>query len=302
MNPQASSHHETGLANASRRPYFPFYAREELTSKLRLLPDGGRLLAIDLRSWSWAHEGIENSEEVLLALARSLGFSRYKFKKFWPIVKMFFTERDGFLFWSDDERYREKVVNIQSKRKMAGHLGGLAKNKKDEQEPSEQQELPLANATLLLDRLPDKPTTKPSSYSTSTPPPPEEGRPVVEAEDPAGGGGEVEKIISNGNGMKTLEAEHRAISEHCHRIGIPAPSPVLSSQLRAKFPGIPISEVLQNLPRFDGQTSPGLWRDLGPESLKAEAQRQKNPVQPKKKMTSADVLRAEIAQRAGGGG
>lgn len=303
MTPQtANSQPESGLANASRRPYYPRYSRDELSSQqMFLLPPDARCFINDMRDWSWAHEGVENSEIVLFQLGKKFGFSKQKTRKLIPLLSQFFEEKDGFFYWESDEQYRSKVVSISSKRKIAGRLGGLKKSEK----PKLEDQLPLANATpeaeALANGLPDKPPAFAFASSTTTPPPAEESRPEGERPaEAAGGGGEVEKIIQTGNGMGTSETEHRAISEHCHRIGIPAPSPALSSQLRAKFPTLAIAQVLESLPRFDGQTSPGLWRDMAPENLIAEAERQKRPVPDKKKMTSADVLRAQFRAEAGG--
>jgi hypothetical protein len=300
MTPQAN---EPVLANASRRPYYPRYSRDELSSQqMFLLPPDARCFINDMRDWSWAHEGIENSEVVLFQLGKKFGFSKQKTRKLITLLPQFFDEKDGFFYWESDEQYRAKVVSISSKRRISGRLGGLKKSGK---EPV-QSELPLANARTEAEafarHLPDKPPAVASAFADTLPPPPEQTRPVVEPEpEVAGGGGEVEKILRNGNGMGTPEAENRAISEHCHRIGIPAPSPGLSAQLRAKFPGVGIAQVIENLPRFDGQTSPGLWRDLGPESLTAEAQRQKNSV-PKKKSSAMSIVMAQYAAEAAKGG
>jgi hypothetical protein len=279
------------------QPWVPRYALEELGGDLQSLNCECFGFIQRLRDHAWANFGIPANEEKVMELGLAFRFSRYKFRKYWNELKKFFTEIDGRLFFTRDLEHRDAAVEKSSKLQESGRLGAEIRKNRNGYSRSSVPKMGHGQAILFDGNLHPDP-----DIQTPIPPPAEECRPVVEAREAAGGGGEVEKIIANGNGMKNLEAEHRAISEHCHRIGIPAPSPVLSSQLRAKFPGIPISEVLQNLPRFDGQTSPGLWRDLGPESLKAEAQRQKNPVQPKKKMTSADVLRAEIAQRAGGGG
>jgi len=300
MTPQTASSPESGLANATqngaRRPYYPRYAKDELASELRILPPEARCLANDLRDWSWAHGGVEDSEDVLFAIAKTFGFSKYRFRKFFPLVKNFFTPRDGFLFWSEDEGYRAKVIDISTKRRIAGKLGGITKSKKAQLEASGQEVLPLANATCL----PDKPPPSSPAFATTTPPPPET-EPVVSNRETAGGGEEVEKIISNGNGMDQGAEDQRVLSEHCHQLGLPAPSRTLTVVLRAKFPELAIDQVIQRLPRFDGQTGPGLWRGMSREQLEREVERQKNSV-PKKKMSSMDVVRAQYAAEAAKGG
>lgn len=101
--------------------------------------------------------------------------------------------------------------------------------------------------------------------------------------------------------MDRATQEHERITAHCQTLKLPSPSTTLTSALRAKFPELKIEQVIERLPRFDGQTSPGLWRDMAREQLEREAERQRNPVLPAKKGVelSLELAQQNILKRMG---
>jgi hypothetical protein len=67
-------------------------------SELTLLKPEARCLVRDLRDWTDALYGIENTEEVLVSIARRMGFTRGKFLKLWPLVHGFFVVSHGRIY------------------------------------------------------------------------------------------------------------------------------------------------------------------------------------------------------------
>jgi hypothetical protein len=273
-----------------QQPWVPRYALEEL---------GGDLLGLNcecfgfvqrLRDLAWANFGLPMSEEKLMEIGLSFRFSRYKFRKYWSELKNFFTEKDGRLYFTRDLEHSEAAIEKSAKLQESGKLGAEIRKQRNGYQRASVPKVGHGQAILFDGNQDPDP-----DIEEHLPPPPTETRPVVDDRATAGGGGEVEKIIQTGNGMGTPEADHRAILEHCHRLGIPAPSRTLSIELRAKFPGWPIAQVLQNLPRFENQTSPGLWRGMGPESLRAEAERQKNPTPKPVAKSKLDLMMDRIS-------
>jgi hypothetical protein len=64
-------------------------------SELSLLKPEARCLVRDLQDWTNALNGIENTEETLVLIARRMGFTRGKFLKLWPLVHGFFVVSHG---------------------------------------------------------------------------------------------------------------------------------------------------------------------------------------------------------------
>ena len=74
-------------------------------------------LLMQLRWHAWYHGGIENTEENLFRLRKSFGVSAQKFRKKLDFLLKFFTEIDGFLFFTADEKRRigaeQLTANLQ---------------------------------------------------------------------------------------------------------------------------------------------------------------------------------------------
>lgn len=261
-----------------------------------------RGLFFSLRIYSWNNNGLPADELALKKIAKNAcGISSYRFTKVWPGLQTKFLKISSSTFvYEPDEEKRLQVVDPLSKRKEAGKIAANARwSKQSRIEFTDVSDEPCDSHNRTPDRIaPSHTEPEPEpDIQTPIPPPPEKASPVVEAPDPAGGGGEVMKIIQNGNGMGTPEAEHREICRHCNQIGLPAPSPGLSSHIRAKFPGVPIAQVLQYLPRFDGQDGPGLWKGMSPEQLVAESERQKLPVPKKGVDLTFEIAEQNIRRR-----
>ena len=82
----------------------PVNAVDELTSPLRLLAPEARCLIYDLRLISWIDAGIHT--DAIPLIASNKGFKERQIQKFLPIVKNFFTKKDGRLYYEPDEQYR----------------------------------------------------------------------------------------------------------------------------------------------------------------------------------------------------
>jgi hypothetical protein len=68
---------------------------------------------------------------------------------------------------------------------------------------------------------------------------------------------------------------YQEFTEHCKSKGLASGSRQLWASLRRKFPQQTAAQILENLPVFDGQTSPGLWGHHNPKALADEADRQR---------------------------
>lgn len=80
-------------------------------------------LLMQLRAHAWYHGGVENSEQTLLRLFKSFQVSAQKFRKLWPFLSTFFTEIDGFLFYTSDEERRIEAEERTSKLQESGRKG-----------------------------------------------------------------------------------------------------------------------------------------------------------------------------------
>jgi hypothetical protein len=81
-------------------------------------------LLMQLRWHAWYHGGIENTEENLFRLRKSFGVSAQKFRKKLEFLMRFFTEIDGFLFFTADEKRRLGAEELSAKLQEAGKKGG----------------------------------------------------------------------------------------------------------------------------------------------------------------------------------
>lgn len=87
------------------------------------------------------------------------------------------------------------------------------------------------------------------------------------------------------------EDEYQEFVIHCASVrspdgvqGLGVPSKKLCQRLREKFNGKPVAEIVQNLPRFNGQKSAGLWDKMTVQYLQLEVLSQSlQRDQPKKK-------------------
>lgn len=265
---------------ANSNPWYQRFPSNELSETLLLNYDEYGLLQ-RFRDFAWENEGFADEEIVIKRLAKRFGCSNYKLKKIWPILEKFFTLREGFFFYEKDEAKRLRVVDISSKRKQAGMLGASARwstQGEDQAAGTENGDSkPMANAisdAMASEEVlpPDTTTTARTTSSTKgelllPPNPHEDGSsssppPVLNQPDTAA--------------AALTDGEFNAICEHSRSLGMQAPTRSLAEKIRQKLKHLPtIEQVIATLPKFSGQTSPGLWAsgDITVQALIDEATR-----------------------------
>lgn len=95
-------------------------------------------LMFKLRAASWVRYGIPIDEEPLARILKHrCGMRLKRFYKLWPEISHCFEEREGFLFFVEDEKERRKVVDISAKRRQASNLGNRARWNRPSEPPSD---------------------------------------------------------------------------------------------------------------------------------------------------------------------
>lgn len=105
------------------QPWCPRYAAEEISGLCELTCEQFGLVQ-RFRDLAWGNLGLPLEETRLEQIAvNSCGLSRYKFRKFWPLLKKFFIEVDGALMFERDEEHRIAAREKIDKARESGRLG-----------------------------------------------------------------------------------------------------------------------------------------------------------------------------------
>jgi len=111
------------------------------------------------------------------------------------------------------------------------------------------------------------PPTSTNEVSTSLQPPPPPNR-------------ETERVVvaqKRDDHRENQDKAHVILREHCTKQGLSGPTPQLTNRILAKFPELHMSQIIQYLPRFEGQNSPGLWDSRSRADLEAQSNLQTRP-------------------------
>jgi hypothetical protein len=85
-------------------------------------------------------------------------------------------------------------------------------------------------------------------------------------------------VARNGDSQPETQGEaHGVLRDHCAKLGLPCPTPELAGRIVTKFSGLRMSQIVQYLPRFEGQNSPGLWDSRSRADLELESNLQTRP-------------------------
>lgn len=260
-----------------QQPWFRRYPVNEL-AEFGILNCEEYGLFARLRDYALVNGGIPDNEEIFKRLGQMFQLSRYKMRKLWPRIENFFTLRDGIFLFEPEETQRLVVVDIRSKRKMAGRLGAERRWSEAIEEGTLRQNFAMASAIDANGGLPSTPPLEPELDSRRVPPPP------TPSSSDAGGGGAPQGEQTQQRSL--IQSPVQAVQARCRELGLPECTERVAANIVQKFNGIlPVSEIPANLPRYDGQHSPGLWLKRSPQALIAETQRQAAPLTPKPMMT-----------------
>jgi len=109
------------------QPWCPRYASEEISGLCELTCEQFGLVQ-RFRDLAWGNLGLPTEDARLEQIAiNSCGLSRYKFRKYWPLLKKFFIEVDGALVFERDEEHRATAREKIDKSRESGKLGAELK-------------------------------------------------------------------------------------------------------------------------------------------------------------------------------
>lgn len=234
-----------------------------------------------LRDFSLARGGIEDSEDLLQRLSKTFQLSKYKLKKLWPVLENFFTLRDGFYVYEPDEQQRSQVININTKRRVAGSLGAKVRwSKRLEEFPKLNSD---ADSKAIPENLGDGIALAASIDSV------EQQQLLLKEKAAAAAldstGTEEPSNLPESPPAKTQEKIFQ-VAARCRELDLQIPDRGLCARLCQRFPGI--DPWLW--PKFSGQVSPGLWLSKTADDMIGEASRQRD--QERKKPQKAGMQRA----------
>lgn len=314
------------MANQAWLQRFP---KDELSDCTLVLTGDQYMLLQRFRDWSFINGGIPAEETVMVRLANRLcGFSRYKFRKNWPMIESFFEEiavslEQGplktfakFFVHPEDEEKRQHRLQLVSKRKLSGALGGTTRwtseNPVCQSTGEETEAQGIANAIAKFSPTATATTTATiteSSYEDLS----KHHPPAAAAAGAAAAGGEFQQkpveptpeAVSNQPPQAQMELipvpkpltdqEFQAIAQRAIDLGLAAPTRAKAEKLRKIFADRPVEQIMQLLVRWEGQNSIGLWFHKSLMDFELEARRQQ--VQPKELLTKRQAAMADSNRR-----
>lgn len=228
-----------------------------------------------LRLCCWHRGGLPNTEESLSKTRKQLlGISPRKWMKFWPILSVFFTEIDGFLFFSADESRRQEQLEHSSKLQAAGKKGAESRwnNKHNVSETDDGQAILSEMAPY-----PSLPIPTPQEAGSSNVDLP----PATNQQQPAG---EIDRNIES---LQTAVGEQwHVLVNRAVQLGLQAPDKATAIRILKKFPDIPPD----SFPLLPGQKSSALWLHKEPMDLELEIRRQRETSRRPVQMTRLDQI------------
>lgn len=275
--------------NLNEQPWYPRHPKDELSGPTIALTCEELGLLQRLRDYSWENGGIPADEAFLRRLAKVFQLSPYKWRKLWPVIENFFDRFEGFFTYDSDEQERRIIQDLSAKRKVSGILGAEArwktvKNRRNQVDITDSKTdgkamasaIPFATSEAMAND--GQPQLQPQGDPPTPYPSPNMGDAglaagaVASLNEPD----EVESppVQRDPGTAVTADSGFRLIAEHCRQLGMEAASPKLVRELLKKFTGLSPGEVIQHLPRFSNQQSPGLWAQKSRLELVQEAERQ----------------------------
>jgi hypothetical protein len=257
-------------SRAKTRPRsFQVFPADELADFMSCTPEQLGVL-MRLRWYAWYHDGLPNSEELLLQLRKSFGVSAQKFRKFWPFLSTFFTETSGILRFSADESRRQEMEERTAKQQEAG-------KKRAEQMWGNRGSVPKTNDSLAIASyppLPVPPLQEEVSTNVDLPPATDQQQPAGEMD-------------------RDIESLQTAVGEQWHvlvaravNLGLQAPDKATAIRILKRFPDIPPD----SFPLLPGQKSSALWLHKDPMDLELEIRRQRETNRKPVQMTRLDQI------------
>lgn len=238
-----------------------------------------------LRLCCWHRGGLPNTEESLSKTRKQLlGISPRKWAKFWPILSVFFTEIDGFLFFSADETRRKESEERIAKLQEAGRKGGKSSWGRKQHVPEMDTSHPMFSEQATY---PSHPFPSETEANTKGGP---AAATVQDQEVAAAGPPDLQNLA-----RAVTDSDFEALAMRSINLGLPAPDRGMAAKILKRFPNI----APHKFPLFHGQRSSGLWLHKHQIDMELEITRQET----KKPVSSDDpVLREwarDIDRRAG---
>lgn len=268
--------------------WFKTFPDEEFSTIVKMSNDE-RGLFTSLRWYALTSGGFSTDLEECWKEARNFcGISRFKFRKLFHSVVKYFTEVEGvFCFERDEERVSESRLNVAKARRSA-QLAAQARW--DAMKQKVPDPVPISDAPAYA----NQPTNQSSGVDiVGEPPPPTNIRELGELAEAVGGGGPTQTA-------ENTETEgYQEFISHCKHKGLSPGTRVLWDRIRAKFPGSSTEHVLENLPKFDDQYSPGMWDHHSQQALFEESRRIKPDRKPAARKSKTELMLEETARKMG---
>jgi len=251
-------------------------------------------LTMRLRWYAAAHNGIPATEDALIRIAKQSGLTRNRFIKLWSILSEKFTEIDGLLFYiGDDERRKEAEVE-SAKSREAGKKGAEIRWKDRRQKLTVVPESPIAPPFFQDSHhyhYQSQVETLEGGGPLLPPNPPEEVvDPTPQAED------QPQEFALT---APLSDQEYQEFAIHSASVGLGVPSRKLCERIRvkfhAKYPDMPVSEIVKSLPKFERQKTAGLWETLDIDQLQLQALNQHLARDIPRKPNSSQDLERKLA-------
>ncbi len=222
---------------------------------------------MQLRWFAWRNDGIPTDENFLFRLGKQLGLTRNRFKKLYESVQNHFVFVQDRIRYRQDEPRRIETEEQTAKLQESGRKGAeirWANNERRLRFVPKADVAPLENSDGYHLHL----HSPVEAINGGEPPPPPPTPSKVEEEVPA----------PQNESQNLTNEEYQAFVVHCAEVrspdgqqGLGVPGRKLCQRLRAKFPRMTVAEIIKILPKFDGQTSPGMWDKMTAEHLQLQA-------------------------------
>src|ERR1043166_2718129 len=294
------------------QPWLKCFPGDEFSDdRLRVLRPECRALVADFRWFMWKNNGLEDNDQHLETLAKeSCGFSRYRFRKWWPTVKKIFTVIDGRLFFDRDEEQRGEIQEEFVKRQKISSIANSARWQSKRQAAAGSAQ-PAAEDSSMMDfeRDPSRAEPEPEGEAYT------EGDPATAAIQStvvgvaAAAGSSPDSNFSNSEpitaefvdsrplnspsppslelgAVSAAETDFQALVIRAGELGLPVPTREFAAKLRKNFFGHHFN--FRELPLFPEQRSVGLWLSKSFDEVATERERQKCP-QPERKGAKAEA-------------
>jgi hypothetical protein len=290
----------------SSQPWLKYFPGDEFTDdRLRVLRPECRALVIDFRAIMWKRNGLEDNDQHLETLAKELcGFSRYRFRKYWPTLKKIFTVIDGKLFFDRDEEQRGEMQEEFAKRQKISSIANSARWQSKRQAATASAESVVENSSMMdFDRDPCRSRAEGEAYT--------EGDSAAAAVEctvvGAAAAGSSSDQIDENTRLPSVDCVQesrtidyfRVLALRCAGLGIPAPGPSLAFKIFKRFPDFDPS----TLPLFPTQKSPGLWLLKSVSEIGFEIARQTKTLERKptaKEQRTQENIHGAVSETFGG--